>query len=226
MSKSKDIVPFPYPIPWARQISRLFLAVLCDFRVYGRENIPEDRQVIFVSNHLGYTDVPAIASQMTPLTWPAGFSAKKYIGTWLEPFFRIGSPVWVEQDAPDRQALMTALKLIRAGHNFAIAPEGHRSRTGQLMQAKEGTAFILARAKVPILPIGIVGTEKTFKSLRPKVSVIFGKPFSLPEAKTDDPLAEYTEQIMCAIAALLPESYHGFYRGNPLIEEMAAIVRP
>jgi hypothetical protein len=64
------------------------------------------------------------------------------------------------------------------------------------------------------------------KRPRPRVMVRIGKPFRLPEgrAKSRD-LDEYTTRIMCAIAALMPEKYHGVYAGNPVIEEMAKIVR-
>jgi 1-acyl-sn-glycerol-3-phosphate acyltransferase len=119
---------------------------------------------------------------------------------------------------------MTALKILEGGDLFAIAPEGHRSNSG-LLPGLEGVAFVATRANVPILPVAISGTEKIFKQLRPKVQVTVGRPYRLPEGRAKgDVLVEYTERIMCAIAALLPEAYRGVYAGNPLIEEMAALV--
>jgi len=57
------------------------------------------------------------------------------------------------------------------------------------------------------------------------VTVRIGRPFYLPEERVTGKELDYqTERIMCAIAALLPEQYHGIYAGNPLIEEMRAIV--
>jgi len=197
------------------------------YHVIGKHNIPRDEQFLMTANHLSYFDVPAIAAALDKQTWLIAFAAKKYKGTLMEPFFRMGSVVWVEQDSPDRRAIVEALNLIKAGYNFGIAPEGHRSRTKALLKGTEGAAFLATRANVQILPVGIWGTERILKHPRPKVTVVFGKPYRLPEGRAKgEQLAEYTDRIMCAIAALLPESYHGVYAGHPLIEEMKTIVRP
>jgi hypothetical protein len=74
--------------------------------------------------------------------------------------------------------------------------------------------------------MAVWGTEKLLKHPRPAVRVVIGKPYRLPEGRAKgDQLAEYTDRIMCAIAALLPEQYHGVYAGHPLIEEMRPLVR-
>lgn len=227
-SSTKKEVEFPKPIPGARQIARLLHMTFLNLKVYGREFIPTDQQVLVTFNHLNYMDVPVLAAQFDPKTnWPAGFSAKKYRGTWLELFFRIGSPIWVEQDSADREALLTATTLIKKGHNIVIAPEGTRSRTGQLGQAKGGAAYLANRNNLPILPAAVWGTEKAFKNVRPRAYVRFGKVYHLPEGRARGAaLDALSERIMCALAALLPEAYHGVYRGNPLIEEMRELVEP
>jgi 1-acyl-sn-glycerol-3-phosphate acyltransferase len=155
-----------------------------------------------------------------------GFTAKKYKNSLMGILFYLGSPVWIEQESPDRHALALALRILEAGDLFAIAPEGTRSKTGGLGKGLEGAAFLATRAKVPILPMALWGTEHIFRQVRPTVGVAIGKPYRLPEGRAkSDQLAGYADRIMCAIAALLPESYHGYYAGNPLIQEMAALVR-
>lgn len=188
----------------------------------GVENIPP-APFLLTMNHLAYWDVPAIGAA---ITYPIpGFTAKKYYGKPLGILFYLGSPVWIEQETPDRRALMTALKIIEQGYSFALAPEGGRSRTGSLLKGLEGAAFLATRSNVTILPVGVWGTEKVFKQWRPEVHVRIGKPYRLPEGRAKgDQLAEYTEQMMCAIAALLPEAYQGYYAGNPLVQEMAKVV--
>jgi 1-acyl-sn-glycerol-3-phosphate acyltransferase len=220
---TSDDFKMPHGVFGFRTGSRILMHLLSRYRVTGRENIPQP-PFLATSNHLSYFDVPAVAGSMT-MNIPA-LAAKKYKGTWMEPLFRVGGPVWIEQESPDREALMIVLKVIKRGSPFAIAPEGHRSRTGVLTEGKEGAAFIATRANVPIVPWVMWGTEKILKQIRPQVRVRIGKPYRLPEGRAKgDALKEYTERIMCAIAALLPEEYHGVYAGNPLIEEMGAIVR-
>lgn len=226
-SHAKKEVEFPEPMLGARQISRLLHMMFLNLTVYGRENIPHDQQVIITFNHLSYMDVPALSAQFSRDIYPAGFSAKKYKGTWLELFFRIGSPIWVEQDSADREALMTATALIKKGHNIIIAPEGTRSKSGQLTHHKGGAAFLSNRNNVAILPAAVWGTEKAFKQFRPRAYIRFGKVYRLPEGRARGAeLDALSERVMCALAALLPEEYHGVYRGNPLIEEMKPIVAP
>lgn len=194
------------------------------YRILNQQNIPKQQPFLITMNHLAYWDVPALGGVFTPPI--PGFAAKKYEGSSMGIFFNLGSPIWIEQESPDRHALMIALKILQAGFMFALAPEGTRSKTGTLAKGLEGAAFLATRAQVPILPVGTWGTEKMFHQVRPNVTVSVGKPYRLPEGRAKgDQLAEYTERMMCAIAALLPESYRGYYAGNPLIEEMAKIIR-
>ncbi|MCL4239589.1 MAG: 1-acyl-sn-glycerol-3-phosphate acyltransferase [Anaerolineae bacterium] len=207
---------------WAKPLSRLVLFLLTRYQVIGRENIP-DPPFLLVSNHMSFFDIPAV-------NYPAphgtvGFAARKYIGTKYEPLFRLYPVIWIEQFSADRGALRDAITVLEAGVPLGIAPEGTRSKVGALIQGRGGAAFVATRTGVPIVPACTWGTEKVLKHPRPKVIARYGKPFHLPAGRAKgDALEEYTERIMCAIAALLPEKYHGYYAGNPLIEEMRRIV--
>lgn len=208
---------------WVKPVTRLLLALVCRYEVLGRDNFPADPPYMIVSNHMSYWDIPVIN---TPPPYPVvGLAARKYQGTWKEPFFSLFPVIWVEQFSADRRALQDAITVLKGGAVLGIAPEGTRSRVGQLIQGRAGPAFIATRTNVPIVPACVYGTEKILKHPRPKVIARFGKPFRLPEGRAKGhQLDEYTEQIMCAIAALLPEAYHGYYAGNPRIEEMRRIV--
>jgi 1-acyl-sn-glycerol-3-phosphate acyltransferase len=199
------------------------MVLLSDYRPEGVENFANP-PFVFVSNHMSYFDIPA-SIPILP-RGIVGLAARKYKGTWKEPFFRLNALIWVTQFSADREALRSIIRVLEHGVPAGIAPEGTRSKTGGLIEGREGAAFVATRANVPIVPGAIWGTEKVLKRPRPQVHVRIGRPFRLPEGRAKgDQLADYTEQIMCAIAALLPEQYHGVYRGNPRIEEMARIVR-
>jgi 1-acyl-sn-glycerol-3-phosphate acyltransferase len=112
-----------------------------------------------------------------------------------------------------------------------MAPEGTRSReTHALQPGKSGAAFIAAKTGVLVLPVGLTGTENVFSEMkrlrRAKISFTAGPPFRLPsiDSRPDKSAAldEYTHEIMCRIAAVLPEQYHGVYAGDPRIEEIRA----
>ena len=105
------------------------------------------------------------------------------------------------------------------GRMVLMFPEGTRSYHGQLQPAWPGSALIAARSGVPILPVGIAGTEKMrgigWLLRRPRITVNIGQPFWLPPVSsrlTKVELAEHTDFIMRRIAELLPEEYRGDYR--------------
>ncbi len=207
---------------WARPLTRLLMHALSRYEVLGTEHIPEP-PFLLVSNHMSFFDIPAVHLPAPEGT--VGMAAKKYKGSRLEPLFSLYAVIWVEQFSPDLSALRDAITVLRGGVALAMAPEGTRSRTGQLLQGRAGAAFIATRADVPIVPVGVWGTEKVLKRPRPKVTVRYGRPFRLPKGRAKGAQLEaYTEQIMCAIAALLPPSYHGYYAGHPRIQEMRALV--
>ena len=207
---------FKRPLPGLKYFMRAWLAPLCQFRSCGRERLPTGA-VIYACNHLSYYDTVAMSAALGDFP---GFTARKYRRSWLAPIFYLGSPVWIEQDAPDRQALRRALAILRAGHCFGVAVEGRRSRSGGLQRGRDGAAYLATRAGLPVVPIAIYGTEQIFRSWRPAVRLCVGTPLHFPAGRASaHELTEYTERIMCAIAALLPERYHGVYRGHPLIGE-------
>lgn len=97
-------------------------------------------------------------------------------------------------------------------------PEGTRSRNAQLLPGQTGVAFIALRCGVPVLPVGISGTQSVkrpgdvFK--RPRITLKVGQPIS-PLGRDGETrgeaLRDLTLEIMMAIAALLPPEQRGMY---------------
>jgi len=88
-----------------------------------------------------------------------------------------------------------------------------------MMQAgKPGTIMLALKSGVPIVPVGITGTEDAFKKLlrlrKPRITVRVGEPFTLPEfhpRHRSEELQRWTEILMRRIAELLPPEYRGVY---------------
>jgi len=199
-----------------------FLLGLFTRREYvGLENIPEEPPYILVTNHLSVFDSPLILT-VCPHT-PRAFAASKHK---RNPFYALlltlmGS-IWVQRGEVDREALRGALDVLRRGEVLGIAPEGTRARGPYALQpGKVGTAWLATRADVPIVPVGITGTENIKHNLpqlrRTDVHVVVGQPFRLPETGPvrTQKLREYTDLVMRRIAELLPEEYRGVYAGGP-----------
>jgi 1-acyl-sn-glycerol-3-phosphate acyltransferase len=133
----------------------------------------------------------------------------------------------LNREIADFQAIRAAVERIKAGGLLGIAPEGTRSKTGALQLAKNGVALLAEKAGVPILPVGIYGSETAMAEIRalrkPTVHIRFGKTFTLPRivrGQHEEMLDANTNEIMCRIAALLPEKYWGAYTGQPRIQQI------
>ena len=118
----------------------------------------------------------------------------------------------------DRRALRWAQEVLNDGLALGMFPEGTRSATAQLQPGRSGTALIALRYGVPILPVGLTGTEKIlglrFLFRRVPITVNIGRPFMLPVVDgrlTKDKLASATAQLMTHVAELLPQDYRGVY---------------
>jgi 1-acyl-sn-glycerol-3-phosphate acyltransferase len=120
-----------------------------------------------------------------------------------------------------QKVLESATEALEKGLVLGMFPEGSRSHDGILRQGKPGSAAIASKADVPILPVGIVGTDKikgiSWLWKRPRIVVNIGTPFKLPPTNGKVSKSQrqlLTTQLMREIAALLPPEYQGAYKNH------------
>jgi 1-acyl-sn-glycerol-3-phosphate acyltransferase len=200
-----------------RIISIVLMRVISRREFVGLENIPDEPPYILVTNHLAVFDSPLLLT-VCPHTIRAFAAAKHKRNPLYAPLLAAGGSIWVRRGEIDREALRKALDALARGEALGMAPEGTRARENYALQsAKVGAAYLATRANVPIVPVGITGTEQIKRNLprlrRTDVRVVIGKPFRLPESGRvrGKRLREYTDLIMQHIAELLPEKYRGVY---------------
>ena len=208
-------------MPWFYHVSRviviILLFLLTRWQVRGKENVPQQGPLLVVANHLSLADPPLLS---VTLDRKAIFMAKKELFHFkpIGYFIRGLGAFPVHRDRLDRRGLHQAYQVLAGGLALVMFPEGMRSRTGQLRPAFFGAALIASHTGIPILPIGISGTERIERPLwllrRPRITVNIGQPFHLPVQSTRptrQELAESTKIIMQHIAELLPQEYRGHY---------------
>jgi len=203
-----------------RAICAFICRILARIEVVGQENLDIDGACLVVVNHLSVFDPPLLGILLPRRSW--AMTAEKYRRHPLfSPIMHLVGVIFVQRGKVDRRALRAALKVLREDGVLVLAPEGTRSKTGGLQQAKEGAAYLASRTGATIVPVAITGTEKMVSALkrlrRERVRVVVGEPFRLPTASGLDrgsQLTTYTGLIMCRLATLLPESYRGFYRSR------------
>ncbi len=112
---------------------------------------------------------------------------------------------FVDRESPLKalRSIRTATKLVEGGMDYAVFPEGTRSRTGELLPFKSG-AFVLAKkTNAPIVVLTMQGAEKATKYLPfrgPRITITVEE--VIPSEKvaelSGEELAEYTFGIMKA----------------------------
>ena len=194
--------------------------------VTGLENIPSSGPVIIASNHLSFAD-----SVVIPCVVPRKvvFLAKSdyFTGTglkgaltrgWFEAFGML--PVDRDDHKAALASLETALAVLEQGDAFGIYPEGTRSRDGRLYRGRTGVAPLALTAGVPVVPVGLRGTEdlQPVGSNRPRVvpvSVDIGAPIDFTGRFEGVPVGrarrEATDEIMAAIQRLSGQVEAGAY---------------
>jgi 1-acyl-sn-glycerol-3-phosphate acyltransferase len=214
-----------------RFILRLILNIIAHVEMSGFENVRSGNGYVIAANHIGRLDA-ALAYYVLDRPDIIMVVAEKYekyaFFRWL---VRITNGMFIDRYNADIAAIRTTLRRLNQGQILTITPEGTRSKSGNLIEAKPGGIYLAWKAGVPILPVAITGCEdavvkdrlKHFRRLQ--IKVVAGPSFTLPAIAGKDREAlmqYYTDEVMCRIAALLPEARRGFYSGYPRLTEILA----
>jgi 1-acyl-sn-glycerol-3-phosphate acyltransferase len=216
-----------------RFLIRILLRLLTRTSIVGLENVPRATNFIIASNHVGLVDafMPFYFLNNNNLVLLVGEKWEKMgIMRWLGHRLNF---IFVDRFNPDIKAIREVITRMKQGEVLVITPEGTRSKVGYLIEGKAGVSYLAAKLGFPILPTGISGSfDPIFfgqlkRLKRPRVTVNVGKAFTLPplpaeSQERDAALQNDTEEIMCRIAALLPEAQHGFYAGHARLKELLA----
>ena len=194
--------------------------------VTGLENVPRTGAVIIASNHLSFADslvIPIVAPRKVHFLAKSDyFRGGGVKGTLQKAWFEGMGMLPVDRDDPKAAigSLDTALGVLAKGGAFGLYPEGTRSRDGRLYRGRTGVAHLALTAGVPVVPVGITGTERlqpvgaTFPRVVP-ISVEFGEPIEVAGRYDGVPLGKarrlVTDEIMTAIQKLSGQEEAGIY---------------
>ena len=210
-----------------RSIINILIKLLTRTQFSGLENVPANGGLIIATNHMHYMDIPLLFINPVREDLTALVTTKYQHHWFIRWFCNTAGGIWINRDIADFSAMQAASKALKEGKALGISPEGTRSQTAQLLKAKPGGVLLALKAGVPIVPVAITGTEKAFRRIftlqRPKLSIRFGPAFNLKPVSPEErerKYQEYTDEIMCHIAALMPEKYWGYYRDHPRLKEL------
>lgn len=214
----------------ARLILRLLMRLLLRIEICsGAHHLRRPGAFVAVANHLGRID-PALVYYLLDRKDVILLAAEKYRTNRLFAWFgRQFNVLWVDRYNADFATLRAALQRLKQGEVLVLAPEGTRSTTEALLEARPGAVYLAAKANVPILPVAVTGTEDRLvkaqlrRLRRPHIRIWVGEPFDLPPMNgldRDAAMQAGTDEIMCRIASLLPPQYRGHYADYPRVKEL------
>jgi 1-acyl-sn-glycerol-3-phosphate acyltransferase len=186
-----------YKIVWLLVLP--LLRLYTRMTVSGREHLPKEGAYILAPNHRSYLD--------TPFAGAIDWQRRRFMGKdtmWKYPrlgrvFSALGA-FPVTRGTADREALKRAIAVLDAGEPLVLFPEGERKQGREVQPLFDGAVFVAVKAGVPIVPVGIGGSERVMpkgvKFIYPrKVHVEIGPPIFPPTAPDGGrvPRAAYKE---------------------------------
>ena len=208
--------------------ARIFARTFANVRVEGLDRVPRTGPVILAVNHISNFDAVVTGAWITPalrhrrIHW----LGKRELFDW--PVFgwiaAHGGVHPVDRGTADVEAFRLAIRILEAGNVLLIFPEGTRSPTGELQEAKDGLATLAMRTSALIVPIGVNNSDAVWAKGRklpspfPRrtITVRIGEPFSAsdlvpPGTERRAAKTAVTAAIMGRIAALLDPRHRGAY---------------
>ena len=178
--------------------------------IQGKENIDFSTPHVYISNHASMFDIPCVLAGIPDAV---GFVYKKELH-WI-PFFGLGlkygkihTPINRTKGMSAMESLDIAAQRIKHGGSVLLFAEGTRTKDGKLQSFKRGPFYLALRSGVSVVPLTINGTfkilpKKSFHIQSGNVTLILGKPISIPQ--TQDKEAE--KKLMNEVHKAIEEHY-------------------
>lgn len=227
-AKLIQILPSKLVTYLSKKILGNYIKKYATIHIEGKDNLENiDTPTIFVCNHLSNSDGLILSDALKTIdpTFVAGVKLSKNAITNLG--VNVVKTTNIVPNSADHEGIRKIIDLVKGGESILLFPEGTRSRTGSLIEAKQGILLIAKMTGAPIVPLGLSGSDKLLPINKEgnmsaevfhyaDVTLTIGKQFNFPKKEKGQDKKTYkafaTEYVMKQIAQLLPEDYRGVYK--------------
>ena len=194
--------------------------------IVGRSNIPATGAAIIASNHLSVSDsifLPLMIDRPMSFLAKSDYFTGKGLKGWATRVFMQGTgqiPIDRTGGKASEASLNTGLQVLGRGDLLGIYPEGTRSPDGKLYRGRTGLARMALTARVPVIPVVMIGTDDVMPIGRAiprvgRVGMVIGEPldFSRFHGMESDRfvLRSVTDEIMVALQRMGEQEYEDVY---------------
>lgn len=147
---------------WGSKLAELFGATIT---VYGKENLPKEGPVLYVSNHQAAADIVVLCAALDTIQFSfvtkAELAKVPLYGKWID---RVRAIFLMREDPRSSlQSIKTGIEYLEMGFSLLVFPEGTRSRGIAMSEFKPGAFKLATKPGVPIIPVTVNGTYRTFE---------------------------------------------------------------
>lgn len=203
----------------ARYVTAVIFKVLFRYQVIGKENVPQTGRLLVCANHSTMADPIFLGSAIPGRQMKFVAKAELFSNKLLGGFLASLGAFPIARGTGGAEGIQTAMRFLEEGHAVCMFPEGTRSKTGELLNPKNGAAMLAARTKCTVLPVAITAKDgKRPKAFR-KMIIKLGQPIPYEELGfTENPGASQyrhaTRIIFDEIKALREESIALMNKGD------------
>lgn len=203
----------PRPDRWTWQhkllhvVNRLYVHGYHRLQVQTPPTLPARGPAILVCNHISGLD-PLLVQAALPrvVTWM--MASEYYRIPGLHWVFKSIDAIPVDRSGRDMAATRAALRTLAEGRVLGIFPEGRIEKDHELLPFQTGVAMMASRAKVPVYPVYLDGSNRGMEMLPAffvpnEARVRFGPPLHLssPAGRKPD-LNIFSDEIQRSVATL------------------------
>ena len=161
-----------------------FYYIIGRLKVYGRVNLPKDKKpFIVMPNHLSNLDPPLISAV---LKFPIAYMAKKELFETpiINFLIYILGAFSVDRDKVEKTTIKATREIVAKNWCLGMFLEGTRNKNPDTLGPPQlGPAYISNLNNIPILPIGILGSNKPFGPITVKIGKLFTPDKDLEKAR-------------------------------------------
>ncbi|WP_330615525.1 lysophospholipid acyltransferase family protein [Romboutsia sp. 1001713B170131_170501_G6] len=189
---------------FATKVLLMFSKTFYKFEVIGKENIPNEGNIIIACNHKSNLDPIFIASAIQNREIAAIAKKELFKSKPLAFILNKLNVIPINRDKPDVSTIKSILRSIKDGYILGIFPEGTRVKEPGFGQAKGGLTVFAVKGKADVVPISIISNYKFFN----RVTVYIDKPISFKEYYGKKLTTEENERLAQNVLEVIKENYY------------------
>jgi 1-acyl-sn-glycerol-3-phosphate acyltransferase len=180
----------PIEFRLAQGLCRVVMSAVFDLKVYGADTFPRAGGVLLVANHQSMLD-PVLLGVAVPRALSYMAKSELFKNPLFGALIRKCGAFPVRQTGSAAGAIKETIERLQEGRALTIYAEGSRTPHGQVMPFEKGTALVVRKAKVPVVPVAIHGSFEAFptgsKGIKPHpIRMMFGPPVILHDRKPEE----------------------------------------